>query len=85
VKLDRNAAALDALAAAEILPERQGIERTLRLSLAQRQLYRWIVRQFAAATPPAGDATHTAAHMLGLSAADAVGYTNSVGWAVSHG
>ncbi len=71
MKVDRDAAALDALAASEIRTERQGVARTRRLSLAQRQLYRWILQEFAAATPPAVDATHNAAAALGLDAADA--------------
>ena len=71
MKVERAAAALDALAAAEIRPERQGVARTRRLSLAQRQLYHLILREFAAATPPAGNATQDAAAVLGLDAADA--------------
>jgi hypothetical protein len=71
VTVEREAGALDALAAAEILPERQGAARTRRLSLAQRQLYRWILREFAAAAPPSGEATRAAAETLALDAADA--------------
>jgi hypothetical protein len=71
VTVEREAAALDALRAAEIRPERQGVARTRRLSADVRQLYFWILRQFAAATPPTGAATHTAADGLGLDAAEA--------------
>jgi hypothetical protein len=71
VTAEGDAAALDALRAAEIPPERQGVARTRRLSALQRQLYYWILRQFAAATPPTGARTRTAADALGLDAADA--------------
>ncbi len=69
--VERDTGAFDALAAADIRPERQGLARTRRLSAAQRQLYRWILREFAAATPPTGKATRTAAETLRLDAADA--------------
>jgi hypothetical protein len=42
-----------------------------RLSAAERQLYLWILNEFAAGTPPSGEATHAAADRLGLDAADA--------------
>ena len=71
VTVERDTAALDALAAAQIRPERQGLARARRLSAAERQLYRWILREFAAATPPSGEATRTAAETLGLDPADA--------------
>jgi hypothetical protein len=71
VTVERNAGAEEALRAAEIRPERQGVARVRRLSAEQRQLYLWILREFAAATPPTGDATRTAADALGLDAADA--------------
>jgi hypothetical protein len=70
VTVERDAAALDALRAAEIPRWRQGAERTRRLSAQQRQLYRWILREFAAATPPSGEATRAAADALGLDAAE---------------
>lgn len=63
--------ALDALSAAEIRPERRGGARTHRLSVAQRQLYLWILGEFAAATPPSGEATRDAAEALSLDAPDA--------------
>ncbi len=72
MKVERDAAALDVLAAAEIRPERQGVARVRRLSAEQRELYLWILREFAAATPPTADATHNAAAALGLDAADAL-------------
>lgn len=70
--VERDAApAQDALSAAEIRPERQGGARVRRLSDAERELYRWILREFAAATPPSGEATRTSAEALGLDAPDA--------------
>jgi Alkylmercury lyase len=71
VTVDRDAIGHDALRAADIRPERQGVARRRRLSTEQRQLYLWILRQFAAATPPSGEATRTADDKLGLDAADA--------------
>jgi hypothetical protein len=70
VTVERDSAALDALRAAEIRPERHGVARTRRLSLEQRRLYFWILRQFAAAAPPTGAATRAAAEALGLDVAD---------------
>ena len=72
MRVKGDAAALDVLRVAEIRPERQGRARTRRLSAVQRQLYFWILRQFAAATPPTGAAAHAAADALGLDAADAL-------------
>jgi hypothetical protein len=69
VTVEPNSAALDALRAAEIPRWRQGAERTRRLSAAERQLYRWILREFAAATPPSGEAARAVADALGLDAA----------------
>ncbi len=68
--VERGAAALDALVAAEIHSERHGVARTRRLSAEQRQLYRWILREFAAATPPSGDAIRAAADALRLDPAE---------------
>jgi hypothetical protein len=64
-------AAFEALRAAEIRPERQGVARARRLSPDQRQLYLWIMREFAAATPPTAETTRAAADARGLDAADA--------------
>ena len=69
--VERDVATLDALQAAEIPRWRQGAERTRRLSAEQRHLYLWILRQFAAATPPTAEATGAAANGLGLEAAEA--------------
>jgi len=71
VSVERDLTALDALRAAEIHPERQGAARMGRLSAGQRQLYRWILREFAAAKPPSGEVTRAAADALGLDAGDA--------------
>jgi hypothetical protein len=71
VRVERDTGALGALRAAEIRPERQGVARTRRLSAAERRLFRWVLRQFAAATPPSGESTRTVAEALGLDAADA--------------
>ena len=69
--VEGEAAPLDALRAAEIRPERQGRARTRRLSPVQRQLYFWILREFAASTPPSAEATRAAADAHALDAADA--------------
>jgi hypothetical protein len=71
VTVERNTGREEALRAAEIRPERHGAARTRRLSTEQRQLYRWILREFAAATPPTGDATCAVADALSLDTADA--------------
>jgi hypothetical protein len=71
VSVGGDTGALGALRAAEIRPERQGVARTRRLPVPERRLYRWVLRQFAAATPPSGESTRTAADALGLDAADA--------------
>jgi Alkylmercury lyase len=70
VTVERNAGAEEALRAAEIRPERQGVARVHRLAAEQGRLFRWILREFAAATPPSGEATRTVADALGLDAAD---------------
>jgi len=72
VTVERDTGALDALRTAEIRPERQGVARVRRLSAEQRQLYLWILREFAAATPPTSEATRTAADALSLNATDAL-------------
>ena len=64
MRVKGDAAALDVLRVAEIRPERQGRARTRWLSPVQRRLYFWILRQFAAATPPTGAAAHAAADAL---------------------
>jgi hypothetical protein len=72
VSVEQDVAALDALRAAGIRPDRHGAARIGRLSAEQRQLYRWILLEFAAATPPTGAATRAAAEALGLDAADSL-------------
>lgn len=64
--------ALDALRAADVRPERHGAARTGRLSASQRELYFWILREFAAACPPSGEATRAAATRLGVDLEDAL-------------
>lgn len=56
----------EALHAADIPPGRQGKARVALLSRPEREFYFWILRQFAVATPPDGDATRAAAHRVGL-------------------
>lgn len=56
----------EALRAAAIQPERFGHFRAARLEESERQLYFWILRQFAAAAPPTGQATNAAATSLDL-------------------
>lgn len=56
----------EALRAAAIPPERQGKARVAPLSLAEREFYFWILRQFAAAAPPSADAARDAAQRIGL-------------------
>ena len=70
--VDRETSALDALRAADIRPERTGAARTRRLSPAQREFYVWILREFAAARPPSGEATRAAASRLGIDPAEAL-------------
>jgi hypothetical protein len=71
VKVEHDSAALEALRAAEIRPERQGAARARRLSAGQRELYFWILREFAAARPPSGDATRAAAGRFGIEPGEA--------------
>ena len=72
MSVDRDTSALDALRAADIRPERTGAARTRRLSAAQREFYLWILREFAAARPPSGEATRAAASRLGIDPAEAL-------------
>jgi Alkylmercury lyase len=72
VTVEHDARALDALRAAEIRPERQGAARTRRLAAAQRELYFWILREFAAARTPSADATRTAATRTGVDFQDVI-------------
>jgi len=72
VRVEQEARALDALRAAEIRPERRGRARTRGLSLAERELYFWILREFAAARPPSADATRAAAATIGVDLEDAL-------------
>ncbi|MGB2874893.1 MAG: alkylmercury lyase family protein [Gaiellaceae bacterium] len=64
--VERETRALDALRAADIRPERTGAARAGRLSAAERELYFWILREFAAARPPSGEATRATATGLGI-------------------
>jgi hypothetical protein len=61
VKVERETAAFAALRAADISPERHGAARARRLSSGQRELYFWILREFAAARPPTAEGTRIAA------------------------
>ena len=76
-RLDRMAVEVEpdpvagALDAAGIRPERRGRARLSGLTRPQRELYRWILNQFAAASPPSSEATHTAARELGLDPTEA--------------
>ena len=72
MSVDRDTPALDALRAADIRPEHTGAARTRRLSAAQREFYFWILREFAAARPPSGEATRAAAARLGIGPAEAL-------------
>jgi hypothetical protein len=72
VSVAHDGRALDALRAAEIRPERQGAARARRLAAPQRELYFWILRQFAAARPPSGEATRAAATRLDVDFQDAL-------------
>jgi hypothetical protein len=58
----------EALRVSDIPPERRRDARAARLSEPERELYLWILRQFAAATPPDADSTRAAAQRLGLDA-----------------
>jgi hypothetical protein len=72
VSVDRDTPALDALRSADIPPERQGAARTRRLTAAQRELYVWILREFAASRSPSGEATGAAATGLGIDPVEAL-------------
>jgi len=72
VSVDCETSALYALRAADIRPERRGAARTRRLSAAERELYFWILREFAAARSPSGEATRAAATGLGIDPAEAL-------------
>jgi hypothetical protein len=61
-----------ALAAAEIPPSKLGPSRRARLSDGERELYFWILRQFATAGRPSGTELHAAAEKLGLNADEAL-------------
>ena len=62
----------EALAAADISPERRGRDRLARLSSAQQELYDWILHRFVDANPPTADATRAAAAGLRLDPAEAL-------------
>ena len=70
--VERETRALDALRAADIRPERTGAARTGRLSAAERGLYFWMLREFAAARPPSGEATRATATGFGIDPAEAL-------------
>ena len=72
MSVDRETPALDALRAADIRPGRTGAARAGRLSETERELYFWILREFAAARPPSEEATLTAAASLGIDPAEAL-------------
>jgi hypothetical protein len=61
-----------ALALAEIPPSRFGPARRARLSNAERALYLWILRRFAAHGRPSSAATRAAAVRLGVDVEDAL-------------
>jgi hypothetical protein len=65
-------AAVDALRAADIRPERRGRARTHPLTSAEREFYFWILRQFAAARPPSGEATRAAVARFELDSTEAI-------------
>jgi Alkylmercury lyase len=77
---DRGAGAIDrlapavaaALAAAEIPPSKLGPARRARLTEAQRELYFWILRRFAADGRPESRDVRAAAEQFGLDAEDAL-------------
>ena len=62
---------LDALRAAGIPLERRGRARAEPLSENERQFYFWILRQFAAGTPPSADAMRGAARNFGIDSDEA--------------
>src|SRR5207244_1685732 len=68
-----SASARRALEDADIQPARCGRERTARLSQPERELYFWILRQFATASPPDGEATRATARRIGLDPDNAFG------------
>jgi hypothetical protein len=68
--LPRGAAA--ALAAAEIPPSKLGRARSARLTEAERELYFWILRQFASDGRPGKEAIRAAADQLGVDAEPAL-------------
>jgi hypothetical protein len=72
VKVARDTAALDALRAADVRPERHGAARTHRLCASYRELYFWILREFTAARPPSEQATRAAATRVGIDLEDAL-------------
>jgi hypothetical protein len=61
-----------ALEAAAIPAARCGAERTRRLGVAERTLYRLILDRFAQATPPSAEAIRERAQSLGLNPAEAL-------------
>jgi hypothetical protein len=72
VSVAHDVRALDALRAAEIRPERERAARARRLAAPQRELYFWVLREFAAARPPNGEAMRAAATRLGVDFQDAL-------------
>jgi hypothetical protein len=64
--------AATALELAAIRSERRGRRRLSGLTQPERDLYRWILRRFAAAVPPSGEATRATAVELGLDPDDAL-------------
>jgi Alkylmercury lyase len=71
VTVERETAAVEALRAANISPERHGAARARRLSPGQRELYFWILREFAAARPPTAEGTRVAAASYGVDPVEA--------------
>ena len=70
--METTAALQMALDATGISRERQGAARTQGLSAAERSFYFWILRSFAAGTPPEGEPTRGAAARFGLDAHQAL-------------
>lgn len=62
----------EALRAADIPETRRGAARVRQLSQPERELYVWILRQFAVAAPPSAHATRAAAVALDLDPGDAL-------------